>query len=85
MDRLSSKIASLETERELKKDQVKAIKRQNKLLLIALNKSEIQKVGLQHEGGEIGYLMSETKKQAVRMPAADVSPFALTQPREVEL
>ena len=75
---LNNKAQTMKEEKKFMEDQVKASKRQNKLLIVALNKTQNQKGDLQEENSELNNQMLETKKAAVEMPSLHLSPFDMT-------
>lgn len=63
-------------EKRFMEEQVKASKRQNKLLVMALTKQEGNQAGIQSEIGELEIRHLEQRKKQVVMPPVEVSPFA---------
>ncbi|CDW88332.1 UNKNOWN [Stylonychia lemnae] len=78
IDMLTNKMSSMKEEKAFMEDQVKASKRQNKLLIVALNKTQIQRDDLQDENSDLQVQMVETKKAAVEIPSLEQSPFDIT-------
>jgi hypothetical protein len=63
-------------EKRFMEEQVKASKRQNKLLVMALNKQEQTQAGIQGEITSLQHKHLEARKKQVAMPSSEVSPFA---------
>lgn len=72
---MSNKLQTLKEEKKFMEDQVKAQKRQNKLLIVALDKTEGQHLQLVDKNCELKVQMRETKKGLVEIPQLDISPF----------
>lgn len=79
---LATKVQTMGAEKRFMEEQVKASKRQNKLLLMALAKQDQTQAGIQDEIGELNVSHLEARKQQVRMPPLELSPF--TQPQTVQ-
>eukprot|EP00347_Sterkiella_histriomuscorum_P015923 403355172 len=78
IDMLSNKQQTMKDEKKFMEDQVKASKRQNKLLIVALNKTQNQKTDLEEENNDLQVQAVETKKATVEMPSLFLSPFDMT-------
>lgn len=75
IDRINSHIENLKEEKKYKSEQIKAQKRQNKLVAIALNKVQGQNDDLQSDALAIQADMNMSIKQSVQMPSLMISPF----------
>ena len=76
-DRILAFIDNLEEEKKYKEEQIKAQKRQNKLIAIALEKAKAQSKELTEDHENIQKDINLTIKQSVKMPSLMISPFQL--------
>ena len=75
VDRINSYIDNLKEEKAYKEEQIKAQKRQNKLIAIALNKVQNQNDLLKEDAMGIQAEMNLSIKESVQMPSLMISPF----------
>lgn len=76
-DRITGNIQNLNEEKKYKEEQIKAQKRQNKLIAIALAKVQGQVGELRAENQQIQDNINLTVKQSIKMPSLMISPFQL--------
>ena len=79
VDRINSYIDNLKEEKNYKEEQIKAQKRQNKLIAIALNKVQNQNDMLKQDAMGIQADMNLSIKESVQMPSLMISPFQQAQ------
>ena len=77
IDRITSFIDNLKEEKSYKEEQIKAQKRQNKLIAIALSKVQNQNDVLKSEEREIQADQNQSIKESIQMPSLMISPFQL--------
>lgn len=65
----------MQAEKAFMEEQVKASKRQNKLLVMALGKQESHQNNLEQDLNEVHQQNMEIRKQQVVMPPTELSPF----------
>jgi len=75
IDMLSTRVQTMEAEKKFMEEQVKASKRQNKLLVMALNKQEGNQAGIEQDIENIHNQHVEIRKQQVNMPDLQLNPF----------
>ncbi|TNV74000.1 hypothetical protein FGO68_gene15745 [Halteria grandinella] len=76
IDMLSTKVQTMLAEKRFMEEQVKASKRQNKLLVMALTKQEATQANIEGEITDLEHRHLEARKKQVIMPSTEVSPFA---------
>ena len=72
---LSTRVQTMQAEKAFMEEQVKASKRQNKLLVMALGKQESHQNNLEQDLNEVHQQNMEIRKQQVVMPPTELSPF----------
>jgi len=75
IDMLSTRVQTMEAEKAFMEEQVKASKRQNKLLVMALGKQESQQNNLEEDLNEVHKQNLDIRKQQVVMPPPELNPF----------
>lgn len=76
IDMLSTKVQTMIAEKRFMEEQVKASKRQNKLLVMALAKQEGHQTQIEDSIAQMNRSHVEQRKKLILMPPLQVSPFA---------
>lgn len=83
IEMLSTRVQTMQAEKRFMEEQVKASKRQGKLLVMALGKQEGMQAKMEADIDGVHQQNLDIRKQQVQMPPAELNPFMLTQPQIV--